>query len=58
MANLQKAMPENYILRFDYQKTPMYKNLRDHRNWPLVWAESNRHEVLQRDIYFREIAEN
>ncbi len=51
IANLGKAVDRRNIIRFEYKALPMYKELREHPEWPAILAESERRAANQREIY-------
>ena len=58
--NLKSAMSiandKKYIIGFKYKVLPMYKNLRQHPDWPILLAESERRAAIQREIYLKLVA--
>lgn len=57
IANLKKAMEQNYIVNIEYQLNPIYKKLRAHPDWPSIMAESNKRAAIQRELYLELIDE-
>jgi hypothetical protein len=54
--NLKIATENNYIVTFGVKVEPMYKQLKQHPEWPAILEGSNLRAAAQREIYFELLA--
>jgi len=57
IANLKQAMTKHYIISSSIKFQAMYKQLRQHPEWPAILAESDKRAAIQRELYLKLVAE-
>ena len=57
ITELKLAADKNFIVDFELKTLPMYKKLRARPEWSALLTESDKRAAVQREIYFKLIAE-